>query len=242
MDEKLDVLIVGGSSDIGQKLIERLCLSDRFNISYTYHKHEINFKKNNIKAFKADLSCSEAVSQFIQATQGMMFNVVVYCPGANPATLSKDLQPSEVVSATWLNYLSPVMLFNDAVGKMTLHRNRQNKLIYVSSVAANKVRTGNGLYGSNKIAVERYLASLAIEMGRFGIRTACVAPAFIESKMLQQYCDKTGISINKIKRETPTGNILTPDDVCNTILAFINNDIVSTGNTIAIGNGEGVFI
>ncbi|MDW6002904.1 SDR family oxidoreductase [Vibrio mangrovi] len=240
MSDKLNALIIGGSSDIGKEIIKSMMDTDEFNIYYTYNRNEISFG-DGVEGIKASLDSEEGLLEFLPKVYGLDANVVVYCPGVNPSTLSKDLEHETIMQTTWINYLSAIEIFNHAIKRMLEKKNKRNKLIYISSAAAREVEPGGGLYGSNKIAVERYLASLAIEVGRFGIRTLSIAPAFIDSKMLRDYCDKSGISLNKIKKNNPTGEVLSPKDVSNTIMSFINGDIVLTGNTISIGNGEGVF-
>lgn len=232
---KKNVLVVGGSSDIGQQVIKGLSEDEEYNILYTY-----NSNKSHANGIQASLNTHEGVVDFINRIKDLEINVLVYCPGINPTTLSKDLDIATIEEVTWVNYLSPILIINQVVKNMMKKKNPDNKIIYISSVAARKCRIGNGLYGSNKAAVERYLASLALEVGRFGIRTACIAPAFIETNMLHNICEKTGITVNSIKKGTPTGRILSPKDVSNAVISFIENKIVSTGSTISINNGEGI--
>lgn len=236
-NSRIKVLVVGGSSDIGEKIIEALS-DDIYDITYTYNSRQKSHLHAN--AIKACLDNKSGLTDFLKEIKDTLFNIVIYCPGSNPTMLAKDINLDVLEENSWLNYLSPVSIINCAVNNMLKEKNINNKIIYISSVSANKARIGNGLYGSNKIATERYLSSLALEVGRFGIRTTAIAPAYIESSMLNDICKRSGITLNDIKKRTVTKSILNPDDVKNAVMAFINNQIISTGGVISINNGENI--
>ncbi|WP_422388077.1 SDR family NAD(P)-dependent oxidoreductase [Erwinia aphidicola] len=81
-----------------------------------------------------------------------------------------DLAQDDIVRITNLNFVSPTLIFNHLSKKMVESKEKDNLLVYFSSISSGKASIGDSVYGATKIATERYLASLSLELARFNVR------------------------------------------------------------------------
>ncbi len=236
-------LILAGSSELGVSIIDDL-ISQNYNVIFTWWKNEskalnLLHRYPGIEAIRLDLSSEDSVIAFCNQLSTRYISTTIYCAGINPATLCDEIEASALISISRVNFISATLIFNAVVKKMKAHKEAGVSLIYISSVSAKKVSIGNSLYGATKLAMERYLSGVALEMARFNVRTLCLSPGYIKTRMLDEYCEKRGVTLRDIEKNIPMRKMLSPQDVANTIRSFITNQIVTTGVTITLGHGEG---
>ncbi|WP_340621957.1 SDR family oxidoreductase [Xenorhabdus siamensis] len=240
---KRSALIIAGTSGIGESVIHDLIMQD-YDVTFTWWKGNSKAKKleekygTHIKSVQLNLMNEESVMKFCQRIEREKINVTIYCAGVNPAKLCDNLEPKTIKNITWINFISATLIFNIIANNMKLHKESETKFIYISSVAAHKINVGNSIYGATKIAMERYMSNIALEFARFNIRTLCLSPGYIKTRMLEEYCNNKGITLHDIEKNIPTRQLLLPQDIVNTINSFINNQITTTGITLTLGNGE----
>ncbi|ECI3619126.1 SDR family NAD(P)-dependent oxidoreductase [Salmonella enterica subsp. enterica] len=245
-NEKPLALVVAGTAEIGRNVIDSL-INDGYLVVFTWFSNEtvVSDMKHRYQSAvlpaRLDLTSEQDVVQFCTTLENIKIDVAIYCAGHNPVCLCDELEPENISTTTRLNYLSAVLIFNAIVKTMKEYKENETKLVFISSVAAKKISLGNSLYGSTKAAMERYLSSVALEMARFNIRTLCLSPGYIKTKMLQDYCVKEGRSIASIEKTIPMRKMLATEDVANAVRSFINGTIITTGVSLTIGNGEGII-
>lgn len=81
-----------------------------------------------------------------------------------------------------INIISPMMLTKYAIRNMLLN-DIEGSIVYISSVCAHTGYKGLSMYAASKGAIESFSRTIAREWGERGIRSNCVAPGFMESKM-----------------------------------------------------------
>ncbi|WP_274370426.1 SDR family oxidoreductase [Morganella morganii] len=239
------VLVIGGTSEIGKEVISSLARDD-YLIDFTYFtntncKDEISAEIKFTNSFKVNLTDLDAVTDFLNEITDINYDTVIYCPGENPCKLCHDLSPDDITRITNLNFVSPTLIFTHLSKKMVESKEKDNMLIYLSSISSDKASIGDSVYGATKIATERYLASLSLELARFNVRTLCISPGFVDTKMMHDCREVSGTSYNDILRSIPARKMLHTSDVAKVTAFFIKNKNITTGNTIIIGNGEKVF-
>lgn len=119
-----------------------------------------------------------------------------------------------------------------AVEKM-IEKRVKGVIVNISSISASG-NIGQTAYSASKAAVEAMSNVWSKELGRFGIRSVCVAPGFIdtagthnavEERMLARWIEQT-----PMRR---TGEI---EEVVSTVLFAIENDFI-TGTTLSVNGG-----
>jgi 3-oxoacyl-[acyl-carrier protein] reductase len=81
-----------------------------------------------------------------------------------------------------VNVFSPIMLTKYVIRDMLLH-NVSGSLVHISSVSAHTGYKGLSMYASSKGALESFSRTVAREWGEKGIRSNCVSPGFMETRM-----------------------------------------------------------
>jgi len=114
-------------------------------------------------------------------------------------------------------------------------------MVLVSSVSALGNR-GQANYSAAKAGIQGLTKTLAIELGRFGVRANCVAPGFIATAMTQQTAERIGMSFEDFQataaEQIPLRRVGQPEDVAG-VIAFLCSDDAAyvTGQVIYVSGG-----
>src|SRR5262245_25635146 len=114
-------------------------------------------------------------------------------------------------------------------------------MVLISSTSALGNR-GQANYAAAKAGIQGLAKTLAIELGRFGIRANCVAPGFIATAMTAQTAARIGMEFEAFQaaaaEQTPLGRIGQPEDVAG-VIAFLCSDDAAyvTGQVIYVRGG-----
>lgn len=132
------------------------------------------------------------------------------------------------------NFLSQIKI-SQFVSRYMI-KQKFGSIINVASVAGVEREYGGIAYGSSKAAVIFSTKTMALELGRYGIRVNCVSPGFIATDMWANRNDEIR---TKIMQETPLGRQGNPSEVANAIL-FLASDMSSyiTGQNIVVDGGR----
>ena len=118
---------------------------------------------------------------------------------------------------------------------------RSGAMVLVSSVSALGNR-GQANYSAAKAGIQGLTKTLALELGRFGIRANCVAPGFIVTAMTQQTADRLGVSFEDfqtaIAEQVPLQRVGQPEDVASVIAFLCSEDAAYvSGQVIYVRGG-----
>lgn len=133
-----------------------------------------------------------------------------------------------------VNFLSQIRL-SQFVSRFMV-RNKIGSIINIASVSGIESEQGSIAYGSSKAAVIFSTKTMAVELGKYGIRVNAVSPGFIDTDMWKSR--DTEIK-DKIIARTPLGRQGTPKEVANVIL-FLASDMASymTGQNLVVDGGR----
>ncbi|KQQ33006.1 short-chain dehydrogenase [Duganella sp. Leaf126] len=235
-------IVIGGTAGIGQSIIKGL-IEAGYAVHFTYNSN--GEQADTIRrqygeqctCSQLDLGSLDAVSAFLTTIDSASApDVLVNSAGMSADALSLGDVRARLEHATTINYMAPVIIACH-IGKLMTGR-RSGTIVNITSIAAKRPKAGNAIYGSAKAALERFTATLALEVARFKVRTLCVSPGFVDTPMFHKF---SGANARDIVREMPTREILTADQVAETVLLFVKGQIKSTGTTLVLGNGELVF-
>jgi decaprenylphospho-beta-D-erythro-pentofuranosid-2-ulose 2-reductase len=186
------VLLVGGSSEIGLAVVRRLATdgpvsawllgrdSDRLRAAAAALHDDGVDPVSAVVADADDLGSHQpAVAQAFEAAGG--FDVVVVAVGRLGAQAGLDADPLETVEVMRVNFLG--------TGSLMLHCLRRLRdqghgtLIVLSSVAAERPRAANAVYGAAKAGLDALAQGLADATAGTGVRILVVRPGFVRTRM-----------------------------------------------------------
>jgi 3-oxoacyl-[acyl-carrier protein] reductase len=237
-------IVIGGSAGIGQCIVEALVQAD-FHVLLTYHSGAekaqalcARLGESSCRAEALDLSSLDAVDAFLARREAEPPpEVLVNCAGVPEDGLSLGDIRARLSYVTTVNYLAPAIISGRLASVMAPQR--RGFVVNITSAAARRPRAGNAAYGSSKAALERFTATLALELARFKVRTLCIAPAFVDTAMFRKFA---GDKANEFIRDNiPMREILRPEDVAQAVLGFVRGTIKTTGTTLTLASGEITF-
>ena len=236
-----NALVTGGSRGIGRAIVERLAGAG-MDVTFTYLGNEAAanevISENpglKITAVKVDARESEAVRTCVEAIIDRVGTIDVLVNNAGvirdnllPMLEDEDLQ---IVFAT---NIEGVFNFCRAVVPFMMSK-RYGRIINISSVSADKGGRGQTNYAASKGAINSFTKSLAVEVGRRGIRVNAVAPGVIETEMSKGVRDLAGdeiISNIVLKRYGQ------PSEIANAVW-FLSSDLANyvTGQILSVDGG-----
>ncbi len=138
--------------------------------------------KAEVVAF--DVRCPEdfpALIDRLAQTEGVL-NVACFV-GAMPEQSEIDADPAMIETVTIDNYTGPARFL--ALLAPVMEARGAGMIVGVGSVAGDRGRLGNYVYGAAKAAFATYLAGLRNRLGRKGVHVMTVKPGPVETRMTE---------------------------------------------------------
>ncbi len=236
-----NALVTGGSRGIGRAIVERLAGAG-MDVTFTYLGNEAAANEVvsanpglKITAVKVDARDSAAARQCVEAVIERVGRIDVLVN--NAGVIRDNLLPlleDDDLKTVFATNIEGVFNFCRAVVPFMMSK-RYGRIINISSVSADKGGRGQTNYAASKGAINSFTKSLAVEVGRRGIRVNAVAPGVIETEMSQEVRDLAGdeiISNIVLKRYG------LPSEIADAVW-FLSSDLASyvTGQILSVDGG-----
>lgn len=179
------VLLIGGTSAIGSALVEEIVDGDS-QVSVTVRdpaRFTFNTRAQHGQVLPLDLVDSESITRGVQHafTHGG-FDLVVLAAGMlGPPQSTIDTDPvcgDELVAT---NLTGTIHLINELIKALAQHGG--GKILFISSIAAVRIRPANALYGQTKRGVERHLAAQRSAAKARGVELCVLRLGFVYTPM-----------------------------------------------------------
>lgn len=242
MHKKKNILILGGSSDIGLSLIN-LIDTNKYNIGahcYTgdsrliKHVKKVRILKKNLNNKK---NCNELVEVFINKIGTP--NIIVNLIGEVGKRVDwKKLTEKNFDNIFKINLASALFISQKIFNLMK--KNKYGKFIFVSTGSVNKgASPKNLLYVLAKAGIENFSKTLAKEGGEFNITSNCVSPGFINTRLHSTKLKKNKKDFLKRSGQNVLKRPGTTEEVANLInYLILDKSNFITGENIAITGGD----
>ncbi|MGY1743496.1 MULTISPECIES: decaprenylphospho-beta-D-erythro-pentofuranosid-2-ulose 2-reductase [unclassified Blastococcus] len=186
------LLLVGGTSDIAvatarrylQERPLRVVLAARDSARRTAVAEELRAAGATVEVVDFDADDPKSPERMVtEATAGGDVDVAVVAFGqlGEQERLAHD--PDAVAALARVNYVAPVV-----VGTVLAERMRaqgHGAIVALSSVAGERARASNFVYGSTKAGVDAFFSGLADSLAGTGVSVLVVRPGFVRSKMTE---------------------------------------------------------
>lgn len=181
---KPSILIVGAKGDIAKE-IARVYAKNGYNLILSGRRiFEIEAFSEELKSFnitvelkELDITKFDTFTKFISTLKTLPMGIIVGT-GYNPATTEASINQNKFIEVMDVNYTGPILFINEI--KKIL---KTGFIIGISSVAGERGRQKNYIYGSAKSAFSTYLSGLRQELSKKNINVITVHPGFVKTKM-----------------------------------------------------------
>jgi decaprenylphospho-beta-D-erythro-pentofuranosid-2-ulose 2-reductase len=191
LGEVQTIVLLGGTSEIGLAIVRELTtptlrtvvLACRDAAAVEPTRREIARGGVDVKAVTFDAVHNAYHRSFVEdlATQVGDLDVVVIAFGILGDQQSFDEDPARAARAVEVNYVGAVSAGLAAAAQM--RKQGHGRIVFLSSVAGERVRAGNFVYGSSKAGLDSFAQGLGDSLEGSGVRVLVVRPGFVHSKM-----------------------------------------------------------
>jgi 2-dehydro-3-deoxy-L-rhamnonate dehydrogenase (NAD+) len=229
-------LVTGGASGIGEAVAARLLAEGAAVASFDLHAEA----PEGVLALAGDVSRSSDVVAAVEQVERALGPVdVLVCsagvPGASLATV-------EVTDDEWRLVLGinadGVFYCNRAVIPGMVERG-YGRIVNVASIAGKEGNPMAAAYSASKAAVIALTKAIGKDVARTGVAVNCVAPAVIETPILEGITQE---HIDYMIERIPMGRMGRPDEVAALVCWLASEECsFSTGATYDISGGRAVY-
>lgn len=185
------VLIVGAKSDIAKETARvyakngyNLYLAARNSDELKEFKNDLEVRSHvKVQTLELDLVAFDTHEEFYSSLEEKPLGVIVVA-GYMTEQHKAEQEWSESLNTINVNYTGTVSLLNIVANDF--EKERRGFIIGVSSVAGDRGRKTNYIYGSTKAAFSAYLSGLRNRLYESGISVLTVKPGFVNTKMTEE--------------------------------------------------------
>lgn len=251
----LSVIVSGVGPGLGQELV-RACLREGARVAMACRngeyletlRAELSADGTRLISVPTDITdkaqCENLVSSTVEAFGGVdaLLNSA-YSPG--PYAAFEDVDLDEWQNPFDVNLLGTMRMTQSALPALKASSNAS--IVNVNSMIFRKPLENQGAYVASKGALLGATKSLAVELGKYGIRANSVIMGWMwgdaVERSLQVAADASGATLDEIKgqvaKNIPLGEI--PDDAdCANAVIFLASPMASviTGASLDVNGGE----
>lgn len=219
------ILITGGSKGIGKELV--LYFSQKgHKVIFTYNHSEFEAKQleetaskliqTKIIGLKCNLADEQQVKEMFKVNKELLSSVDVLINNAGISGETSKLFMFTSADEWWAIMHNNVNCMMNCTRKVLpgMIKQKQGRIINVTSLAGLKGNPGQSAYAASKAAIACFSKSLMKEIERSGVTINCIAPGFVETDMT------SNISVNYyLKRieNSPMGRMGTTKEIAKAI-------------------------
>lgn len=241
-----NAIVTGGSRGIGKAIALELARNGaNVIINYTSNKEAAEKTAKEIKeygvkalAIHCDVRDADAIKKMIELIEEYFDTIDIL---VNNAGITRDNLLLRMKEEEWQQVmdvnLKGVFLCTKAVIRKMI-KQRQGKIINISSVVGVTGNVGQANYSASKAGVIGFTKSIAKEVSAKGINVNAIAPGFIDTDMTAVLSEDTKYNmLNNI----PLKRFGKPEDVANLVVFLSSNksDYI-TGEVIHVDGGMAI--
>lgn len=197
------MIVLGSNSEVAQAFVEKvLSEGGKFEKIYLFTsnrettekfaKHiEVKFVQQS-EIYELDLTQNNQLSKFDHVQSELLFCATGFLGEGTEEGFYDDKNTEQIID---INYAKLVPVMNYFAQKM--ERQRQGTIIALSSVAGDRGRQSNFIYGSAKAGFSAYLSGLRNYLFDKHVHVLTVKPGFMDTKMTE------GLPLNPKLTATP---------------------------------------
>jgi len=232
------ILITGASSGIGKATAILASKNDASIIIQARNEErlescfsELNSDKLNAKII-GDLSNESDLDDIVDKSPNL--DGIVLNAGIVKLAPISFIKKGDLDLLFEVNIKSSILLIQKLLKSKKI--NKGCSIVFVSSIASQKVTIGNSVYAATKGAINSFTKALALELSPKKIRVNAILPGFVQTNILGT--EQNEEDLKKHLNNYPLGRFGEVDDIAYLIQYLLSNESSwMTGNLIPIDGG-----
>jgi len=246
-------VITGAASGIGAAVTRRLAeagadvhLLDIDKTAMDALVDQLRSAGVHAEGWTVDLRSEESIEDFFTAfaTAGNSPHILVNNAGVAPRRPTLQISAADWDDVLNLNLRGAYLVASRAAQAM-IDATFPGVIVNMSSSTAHRADANPLHYRVSKTGLVAMTQSLAVELGRYGIRVVAVAPTLVNTPALQHALEAAGpdafrtLGLETFVKRLPLRRMAEPNDVANGVL-FLVSDMASmiTGSVLDIDGGQ----
>ena len=221
--ENKTILITGASSGIGRcTAIE--CSKNGAQLIITGRNQtrlEDTFNQlfgDNHLMITSDLTDENQIEELVKSLACL--DGVFFCAGITDTTLVKFMKKDKINNVFDINFISPVILTRYLITKKKLNRNAS--LVYMSSLGAEQITLGLGIYSASKLALNGIVHAVAQELISKKIRANSIMPMMVKTELVENIDTLSAEQLLEDEKKYPLG-YGKPEDIAYAAMYFLSD-------------------
>jgi short-subunit dehydrogenase len=186
-------IVVGASSGMGAALVEQLAREGVSVVAIARRKDALDALAERCKhapgrviPIAHDVHDYDAVPALFERCVRELggLDLFVYATGIMTEVGPQEFDTRKDIEMLAVN-VGGCMAWTNEVAKL-LRTQRSGTIVGISSIAGERGRKGNPVYGASKAAMNHYLEALRNRLADYGVHVCTIKPGFVETAMLAQ--------------------------------------------------------
>lgn len=188
-DRRKTLLVIGGTSDIGRAVADAhascgwsvsLAARDLEGVQRNAHDIQTRHDTEPVAVHAIDILDTTSFVPFIDALGALPERVVCVVGMLGDQSRAQD-DPDHAKAVMRTNFEGPALLLEMLAGRLAARGH--GMIVAVSSVAGDRGRASNYVYGASKAGFSAYLSGLRNRLAQSGVRVVTVKPGFVRTSM-----------------------------------------------------------
>ena len=239
--EKKNILVTGSGQGIGREIATSLAKAGAKVYALDCNKETLDdlvMEMPSVIAIHQDLKDWEQTKETV--SQLLDLDGLVNCAGIAILRAAVDSTKEEIDATLDVNLKAAINLMQ-VVGKKMVLNNKGGSIVNITSVGGILAKNSFMAYGVAKAGLIMATKVFALELGPSKVRVNSVAPAAVNTKLLQAAL--TDEEIKQIRNAIPMGQLLDVNDVAQCVLFLLSDQSkMITGTTLVVDGGHTCYL
>lgn len=240
----MNILITGGSSGFGKAMVNALSDFPENKIYFTFNKHsdeaeKISRENKNVFAIKCDFTNTNDILDLEKSISTFDLDVLINNAyvGLPQDTHFHKINPESFQRSFENNIIPTIRITQSAISGFRVKK--FGKIINIlTAYLINLPPIGFSIYTANKAYLQQLSKSWNCEYSKYNITSNCISPEFMKTNFSSFVDDRV---VEHMENEHPLKQLLTPEEVAETVVFLVNTSQQLNGAHIVINAAQNIL-